>query len=120
MSKQEAKVVNLTEETTVENVVEETVETTDTESTNVIVEAEPKFYEKALAGIQKHGKKIAGAALLAGLGIVAYALGKKAGSDDDYDYDYDYDSMTIDFGGSDDVVADADYTVTDSDVTTEE
>lgn len=116
------KVVNMngTTEETVENTAEETKVETTSKSTNVIVEAEPKFYQKAWCGIKKHGKKIAVAVGVTALGVAAYALGKKAGSDDDYDYDYD--SISYSFGGSDDsdVVADADYTVTDDSGSTEE
>lgn len=44
------------------------------------------FWTKAKNVVTKHGKKIVGAVLLAGVGIVGYAIGKNSGkSSNDYD-----------------------------------
>ena len=54
------------------------------------------FMNKAGAGIKKHGKKVAGVAALAAVGMIGYALGHKSG-DNDSDYDItDYNSSPID------------------------
>ena len=51
------------------------------------------------AGVKKHGKKVAGLAALAGVGILGYILGSKNSSSDEYvddEIDSDEESVEID------------------------
>ena len=72
------------------------------EVTELTVVKKEGLLAKAKNGVKKHGKKIVGAVLLAGVGIVAYATGKKAGSrqDDSEDdlaiYDLDVEDIPDD------------------------
>lgn len=53
-----------------------------------------KFFDKAYAGFKKHGKKIAGAAIIGAVGLAGYVLGKKSSGSDDY-YDDGDDVVTV-------------------------
>ena len=76
-------------------VVEKTEEITEV-ATEVVTESKFKgFMNKVGAGVKKHGKKIAGVALVAVAGAVGYVLGVKSNLDD-CDYDVDYESQDID------------------------
>lgn len=61
-------------------------EVMENQENEVTVVAKEGFFTKAKNVVTKHGKKIVGAVLLAGVGIAGYALGKNSGkSSDDYD-----------------------------------
>lgn len=75
------------------------------ENTKVIEATEVKenkfkaMTKKIGAGVKKHGKKVAGLAALAGVGILGYILGSKNSSSDEYvddEIDPDEESVEID------------------------
>lgn len=62
------------------------------DSLEVTIVEKESFLAKAKNVITKHGKKIVGAVLLAGVGIAGFAIGKNSGSKDESD---DYDDLEI-------------------------
>lgn len=62
------------------------------DSLEVTIVEKESFLTKAKNVITKHGKKIVGAVLLAGVGIAGFAIGKNSGSKDESD---DYDDLEI-------------------------
>ena len=55
------------------------------DSLEVTIVEKESFLTKAKNVITKHGKKIVGAVLLAGVGIAGFAIGKNSGSKDESD-----------------------------------
>lgn len=76
-----------------EKVYEDYEETVETEE----VEEEMKskgFFTKAVAGLKKHGKKIAAGAVVAAVGFIGYALGSRSKDDELESNDVDtYDAL---------------------------
>lgn len=61
-------------------------EVIENQENEVAVAEKEGFLTKAKNVVTKHGKKIVGAVLLAGVGIAGYAIGKNSGkSSDNYD-----------------------------------
>lgn len=74
--------VNETEETVVENVEGEVVETEN-------------FSEKTKAGLKKYGKKLVVAASLVGVALIGYAIGaRKSENSDDTTYEIEDSSSS--------------------------
>lgn len=97
--------MNKNEELRTEEAIDAKFEEVDAEeTTEKVKESKFKgFMTKAGAGIKKHGKKVAGVAALAAVGVIGYALGHKTG-DHDSDYGYgesDSSDNVIDFPESD-------------------
>lgn len=64
----------------------EALENNEVMENEVEVVEKEGFWTKAKNVVTKHGKKIVGAVLLAGVGIAGYAIGKNSGkSSNDYD-----------------------------------
>lgn len=62
-----------------------------------------EFITKVGNGIKKHGKKLLVGAVVGAVGLVAFALGRKTGKDDDFDYiELESDDVT-DVSDSEDV-----------------
>ena len=81
----------------------EVVENNEVTEVATEVVKESKFKDvmtKVGTGIKKHGKKIAGVALVAVAGTVGYVLGVKSNLDD-CDYDVEYQDEVVDANYSD-------------------
>ena len=78
-----------------ENIVEEVEETAEVAVTEEEACEKPKLITRVVAGIKKHGKKIAVGAALATATLIGYAVVKKAG-ESSYDFDDDHEDDTID------------------------
>lgn len=79
-----------------ENIVEEVKETAEVAVTEEEICEKPKLITRVVAGVKKHGKKIAVGAALATATLIGYALVKKAGgSSDDFDGDYADDTIDV-------------------------
>ena len=78
-----------------ENIVEEVEETAEVAVTEEEACEKPKLITRVVAGIKKHGKKIAVGAALATATLIGYAVVKKAG-ESSYDFDGDHADDTID------------------------
>ena len=78
-----------------ENIVEEVKETAEVAVTEEEACEKPKLITRVVAGIKKHGQKIAVGAALATATLIGYALVKKAG-ESSYDFDDDHADDAID------------------------
>lgn len=89
----------MSKEATVENKNGEVVVETTAE---VVEEPKKGFFAKVGEGVKKHGKKVLVGAGAIGLGVLAYALGKKAaGTDYGCDCDYDEEFEFVDENSDD-------------------
>ena len=71
------------------------------DSLEVTIVEKESFLTKAKNVITKHGKKIVGAVLLAGVGIAGFAIGKNSGSKDESDDHDDLEIIDLDLDAED-------------------
>lgn len=75
--------------------VEEIEETEVVEEVTEVKEKKENILKKGMGWIKSHGKTVAKGAAVAALGVIAYGLGKKAGSaSEEADYDVNFDPNT--------------------------